>query len=144
MTESVGHAASSVSATGPRCHICRKTWIRSWNLQPPQSPDKSLAPHRHCIHLTVKRRVIFTIYKSNYISGNFVVLCRTSLIGLTLISISDVAQGVGHGVPKYLQYSGSVRNRHLSKRDCALLIRDIWHEKGRHDAQVCVQLLCIS
>jgi len=48
-------------------------------------------------------------------------------------------QGITDDVPKYLQYSGSVRNRLLSKRDCALITHDIWREKGRHDAQVYFQ-----
>lgn len=54
-------------------------------------------------------------------------------------SIYIILQGVGDDIPKYLQYSGSVRNRHLNKRDCAMLIKDIWHEKGWHDAQVCIK-----
>ena len=29
-----------------------------------------------------------------------------------------------------------MRNRHLGKRDVALLVRDIWREKGASDAQV--------
>ena len=40
------------------------------------------------------------------------------------------------GVPKYLQYEGKVRNRRLGKRDCLLLIKDIWREKAAHDAEV--------
>jgi hypothetical protein len=45
-------------------------------------------------------------------------------------------QGTGPGVPKYLQYEGRVRNRRLGKRDCTLLIRDIWREKAANDAEV--------
>ncbi|KAL5022681.1 hypothetical protein ScPMuIL_001836 [Solemya velum] len=45
------------------------------------------------------------------------------------------AQGTGPSVPKYLRYEGNVRNRHLGKRDCLLLIRDIWREKAAHDAE---------
>ncbi|XP_041376142.1 translin-associated factor X-interacting protein 1-like [Gigantopelta aegis] len=45
------------------------------------------------------------------------------------------ALGTGDDVPVYLRYEGQVRNRKLGKRDCALLIRDIWREKGAHDAQ---------
>jgi hypothetical protein len=43
--------------------------------------------------------------------------------------------GTGEDVPLYLRFEGTVHNRHPSKRDCALLIRDIWRQKGRHDAQ---------
>ncbi|WAR12866.1 TXIP1-like protein, partial [Mya arenaria] len=43
-------------------------------------------------------------------------------------------QGTGPAVPKYLQHDGPVRNRRLGKRDASLLIKDIWREKGAHDA----------
>ncbi|XP_045191892.2 translin-associated factor X-interacting protein 1-like [Mercenaria mercenaria] len=43
-------------------------------------------------------------------------------------------QGTGPSVPKYLQHDGPVRNRRLGKRDASLLIKDIWREKGAHDA----------
>ncbi|KAK3085940.1 hypothetical protein FSP39_011055 [Pinctada imbricata] len=43
-------------------------------------------------------------------------------------------QGTGPTVPKYLRYEGPVRNRRLGKRDCSLLVRDIWREKAAHDA----------
>ncbi|KAK2189473.1 hypothetical protein NP493_106g07058 [Ridgeia piscesae] len=43
--------------------------------------------------------------------------------------------GMEEGVPKYLQYEGKVRNRRLGKRDCLLLIKDIWREKAAHDAE---------
>lgn len=45
-------------------------------------------------------------------------------------------QGTGPSVPKYLRFDGPVRNRRLGKRDCLLLIRDIWREKAAHDASV--------
>ncbi|XP_069112675.1 translin-associated factor X-interacting protein 1-like [Argopecten irradians] len=44
-------------------------------------------------------------------------------------------QGTGPTVPKYLQVEGPVRNRRLGKRDCSMLIRDIWREKVAHDAE---------
>ncbi|KAK6185214.1 hypothetical protein SNE40_007497 [Patella caerulea] len=44
-------------------------------------------------------------------------------------------RGTGDDVPIYLKYEGSVRNRRLGKRDCALLIRDIWREKAANDAE---------
>lgn len=43
-------------------------------------------------------------------------------------------QGTGPTIPKYLQHDGPVRNRRLGKRDASLLIKDIWREKGAHDA----------
>ncbi|XP_052229726.1 translin-associated factor X-interacting protein 1-like isoform X2 [Dreissena polymorpha] len=43
-------------------------------------------------------------------------------------------QGTGPSIPKYLQHEGPVRNRRLGKRDASLLIKDIWREKGAHDA----------
>ncbi|ESO91005.1 hypothetical protein LOTGIDRAFT_191501 [Lottia gigantea] len=44
-------------------------------------------------------------------------------------------QGTGAEVPVYLQHEGPVRNRRISKRDCNLLIRDIWREKSANDAE---------
>lgn len=35
-------------------------------------------------------------------------------------------KGLNEDVPKYLQYEGRIRDRRFSKRDCALLIKDIW------------------
>ena len=34
-----------------------------------------------------------------------------------------------------------MRNRRLGKRDCTLLIRDIWREKAANDAEVSPDLL---
>lgn len=44
-------------------------------------------------------------------------------------------RGTGEDVPAYLQCEGKVRNRRLGKRDCALLIKDIWREKAAADAE---------
>ncbi|XP_064611191.1 translin-associated factor X-interacting protein 1-like isoform X2 [Liolophura sinensis] len=44
-------------------------------------------------------------------------------------------QGTGPEVPPYLRCEGHVRNRRLGKRDCALLIKDIWREKSAQDAE---------
>ncbi|GFN79179.1 translin-associated factor x-interacting protein 1 [Plakobranchus ocellatus] len=44
-------------------------------------------------------------------------------------------QGTGPEVPVYLQHSEPVRNRRLSKRDTALLVRDIWRTKSAQDAE---------
>lgn len=53
----------------------------------------------------------------------------------------NIFQGTGPSVPKYLQHDGPVRNRRLGKRDASLLIKDIWREKGAHDAAVSLMLL---
>ncbi|XP_048254732.1 translin-associated factor X-interacting protein 1-like [Haliotis rufescens] len=45
------------------------------------------------------------------------------------------SKGSGADIPAYLRSDGQVRNRRLGKRDCSLLIKDIWREKGAHDAQ---------
>ena len=45
-------------------------------------------------------------------------------------------QGTGPEIPAYLRVDGQVRNRRLGKRDCSLLIRDIWREKAANDAGV--------
>ena len=45
-------------------------------------------------------------------------------------------QGDGEEIPRYLRYNQKVRNRRLGKRDCSLLIKDIWREKTNHDAEV--------
>ena len=50
-------------------------------------------------------------------------------------------QGTGPTIPKYLQHDGPVRNRRLGKRDASLLIKDIWREKGAHDATVCTTII---
>ena len=44
-------------------------------------------------------------------------------------------RGNGEEVPKYLRYEGQVKNRHLAKRDCLLMVRDIWKEKNALDAE---------
>ncbi|KAK0048078.1 translin-associated factor X-interacting protein 1 [Biomphalaria pfeifferi] len=44
-------------------------------------------------------------------------------------------QGTGAEVPIYLRYDQPVRNRRLSKRDTALLVRDIWRTKSVKDAE---------
>ncbi|KAJ8302492.1 hypothetical protein KUTeg_018888 [Tegillarca granosa] len=44
-------------------------------------------------------------------------------------------QGTGPTIPKYLRYDGPIRNRRLGKRDCSLLIKDIWREKTANDAE---------
>lgn len=38
-------------------------------------------------------------------------------------------KGLSEDVPKYLRYEGQVYNRQFSKRDCALLIKDIWRRR---------------
>ena len=53
---------------------------------------------------------------------------------MTFTNISNF-QGAGPSVPKYLRFEGQVRNRHLGKRDCALLIKDLWREKAASDAE---------
>lgn len=44
--------------------------------------------------------------------------------------------GTDDNVPEFLHYDGKVRNRNLSKRDCLLVIKDIWHEKIAADNEV--------
>lgn len=44
-------------------------------------------------------------------------------------------QGTGPEVPVYLRHAEPVRNRRLSKRDTALLVRDIWRTKSAQDAE---------
>ncbi|XP_055891072.1 translin-associated factor X-interacting protein 1-like [Biomphalaria glabrata] len=44
-------------------------------------------------------------------------------------------QGTGAEVPIYLRHDQPVRNRRLSKRDTALLVRDIWRTKSVKDAE---------
>lgn len=41
-----------------------------------------------------------------------------------------VAFGTGASVPKYLRYSGKVRNRRFSKKDTEAFIRSVWKAKG--------------
>jgi hypothetical protein len=44
--------------------------------------------------------------------------------------------GTDDSVPEFLHYDGKVRNRNLSKRDCLLVIKDIWHGKIAADNEV--------
>ncbi|CAL1533624.1 unnamed protein product [Lymnaea stagnalis] len=44
-------------------------------------------------------------------------------------------QGTGPEVPIYLRHDQPVRNRRLSKRDTALLVREIWRTKSAKDAE---------
>ncbi|BFZ19882.1 hypothetical protein BsWGS_22921 [Bradybaena similaris] len=44
-------------------------------------------------------------------------------------------QGTGPEVPEFLRCDQPVRNRRLSKRDTALLVRDIWRTKSAKDAE---------
>ncbi|KAJ3326801.1 hypothetical protein HDU76_012635 [Blyttiomyces sp. JEL0837] len=45
-----------------------------------------------------------------------------------------IGLGLGSDVPKYLRYKGKIQNRKLSKKDCCLLIDDIWTAKIEYDA----------
>ena len=38
-------------------------------------------------------------------------------------------KGVGNEVPLYLRFDGQVRNKRMSRRDCAMFIRDVWRDK---------------
>lgn len=44
-------------------------------------------------------------------------------------------EGTEPPIPKYLRWTGKVRNRHLSKVDTAQLIQDIWNQKIISDAE---------
>ncbi|XP_074645033.1 translin-associated factor X-interacting protein 1-like [Tubulanus polymorphus] len=44
-------------------------------------------------------------------------------------------RGTEEGVPEHLRFEGEVRNRKIAKRDCALLVQDIWKEKLESDNQ---------
>lgn len=57
--------------------------------------------------------------------------------GKTVSTDDEYFEGLGLGaeVPKYLQYEGKIKNRRLHRRDCTLLIHDIWQEKQLHDEQ---------
>jgi len=48
-------------------------------------------------------------------------------------------QGDREDVPAYLRYEGQVRNRHLGKKETAILIKDVWKEKTAANAEtVCL------
>lgn len=44
--------------------------------------------------------------------------------------------GLGDEVPAHMRYEGQVKNRRISRRDAALLIRDIWREKDNPESKV--------
>ncbi|KAF6034731.1 TSNAXIP1 [Bugula neritina] len=44
-------------------------------------------------------------------------------------------QGDREDVPAYLRYEGQVRNRHLGKKETAILIKDVWKEKTAANAE---------
>ncbi|KAJ3275725.1 Translin-associated factor X-interacting protein 1 [Terramyces sp. JEL0728] len=46
------------------------------------------------------------------------------------------AKGTDSSIPKYLRSKTKVLNRHLTKENCLLLIKDIWEAKTLHDATV--------
>ena len=41
------------------------------------------------------------------------------------------ARGDGPDVPLFLRYSGenAIRNKRMSRRDCAMFVRDVWRDK---------------
>ncbi|KAL7748085.1 Translin-associated factor X-interacting protein 1 [Sorochytrium milnesiophthora] len=41
-----------------------------------------------------------------------------------------VGLGLSSGVPKYLRFKGKVRNRKLSRRNCCLLLREVWEARA--------------
>ena len=49
---------------------------------------------------------------------------------------SLVYQGTEPPIPKYLRWTGKVRNRNLSKADTAQIIQDIWNQKIVSDTEV--------
>ncbi|KAJ1503339.1 Translin-associated factor X-interacting protein 1 [Coelomomyces lativittatus] len=64
-----------------------------------------------------------------------------SLTNLKLLELKDEKQtyflglGVSANIPRYLRGKGRIRNRCLSRKSCALLIRDIWSEKTKFDIE---------
>ncbi|XP_045595105.2 translin-associated factor X-interacting protein 1 [Procambarus clarkii] len=66
-------------------------------------------------------------------SDQLVDVLISELTGSQLSTSSEFidCKGVEAGVPAYLRYEGSVRNRRLGKRDLALIIDDIWREKRK-------------
>ncbi|XP_045110869.1 translin-associated factor X-interacting protein 1-like [Portunus trituberculatus] len=66
-------------------------------------------------------------------SDQLVDVLVSELTGSQLPSSNEFidCKGTEEGVPAYLRYEGSVRNRRLGKRDLTLLIDDIWREKRR-------------
>lgn len=41
--------------------------------------------------------------------------------------------GTGPEVPKYLRFSGKIRNKNLSKHDCELMVKEYWQEKVKYE-----------
>lgn len=41
------------------------------------------------------------------------------------------SRGDGADVPMFLRYSGDspIRNKRMSRRDCAIFVRDVWRDK---------------
>ncbi len=39
------------------------------------------------------------------------------------------AKGSGGEVPAFLRWDGQLRNKRVSRRDCAMFIRDVWRDK---------------
>lgn len=46
-----------------------------------------------------------------------------------------VGLGVSEQVPIFLRYTGRLRNRHLSKKDVELVVRECWDKKMKHDKE---------
>ncbi|KAK4301082.1 hypothetical protein Pmani_026752 [Petrolisthes manimaculis] len=68
-------------------------------------------------------------------SDQMVDILISELTGSQLSTSSEFIDGKGMepGVPAYLRYEGSVRNRRLGKRDLLPIIEDIWRHKRRLD-----------
>ena len=43
--------------------------------------------------------------------------------------------GVGKEVPAFLRSAGKIRNRHLSKKDTEMVVREVWQRKQQHDRE---------
>lgn len=46
-----------------------------------------------------------------------------------------VGLGTGKDVPPYLRCTGKIRNRHLTKKDTELIVREVWAKKMLHDRE---------
>ncbi|CAF3644864.1 unnamed protein product [Rotaria socialis] len=49
--------------------------------------------------------------------------------------VNFIGLGIDPTVPKFLQTTSNIRNRHFMQRDVSLLIEDIWKQKIEHDLE---------
>ena len=68
-----------------------------------------------------------------------------SLIGIDILFQLTDYEGDISEIPRFLRCEGEIVNRRIGKRDCAVLVNDIWRERIRSKIEVNIcTVVCIS